>query len=302
MTAYYNEWEAYPAQWLRNLIKAGLIASGDVDERSIKDVKADDLKGYTQCHFFAGIGGWSYALRLAGWDDDRRVWTGSCPCQPFSPAGKQDGKKDARHLWPTWFSLIKEYKPAIVLGEQVKQAITHGWLDDVYQGLEGEGYAFGSAVLPACAGGRGHRRERIFFVGDTQYDGQSATAQQGSNGTAIQQSAKGQNDPGQFAGTGDIQTLADATGKRQSGSWPMGESLHPAQGSNGQTDKSVDAGAGLSWLGCPDGYARNIEPTIPVLAYGVSPDMASVCASGFGNAIVPRVAAEFISSYMECRP
>ena len=86
--SYYNEIDPKAAAWLRELIAAGLIAPGDVDERSIADVRPDDLAGYGQHHFFAGIGGWSYALRLAGWPDDRPVWTGSCPCQPFSAAGK----------------------------------------------------------------------------------------------------------------------------------------------------------------------------------------------------------------------
>lgn len=79
MTAYYNEVDPYAAEWLRNLILCGLIAPGDVDERSIEDVTPADLRGYTQCHFFAGIGVWSYALRMAQWPDSRPVWTGSCP-------------------------------------------------------------------------------------------------------------------------------------------------------------------------------------------------------------------------------
>ncbi len=103
MTAYYNELDPFAAAWLRELIADGLIADGDVDERSIVDVCADDLAGYDQHHFFAGIGGWSYALRLAGWDDDREVWTGSCPCQPLSVGGKQRGHADSRHLWPAFF-------------------------------------------------------------------------------------------------------------------------------------------------------------------------------------------------------
>ena len=106
MTAYYNEHEPYAAQWLRNLIAAGHIAAGDVDARDIQDVTPDDLTGYTQCHFFAGVGGWSYALRLAGWPDDRPVWTGSCPCQPLSSAGQRKGAADERHLWPAFFRLI----------------------------------------------------------------------------------------------------------------------------------------------------------------------------------------------------
>ncbi len=91
MTAYYNEIDPHAAAWLRELIKAGHITDGEVDERSIEDVTPEDLLGFTQCHFFAGIGGWSYALRLAGWPDDRPVWTGSCPCQPFSAASATGG-------------------------------------------------------------------------------------------------------------------------------------------------------------------------------------------------------------------
>src|SRR5689334_6724883 len=116
---YYNENDPKAAAWLRELIKHGHIAAGEVDERSIADVKPGDLAGFVQCHFFAGIGIWSYALRLAGWPDDREVWTGSCPCQPFSAAGKQEGISDERHLWPEWFRLIKDCFPAVIFGEQV---------------------------------------------------------------------------------------------------------------------------------------------------------------------------------------
>lgn len=82
--AYYNEIDPFAAEWLCNLIRSGHIAPGEVDTRSIEDVRPKDLDGFTQCHFFAGIGVWSYALRNAGWSDSRPVWTGSCPCQPFS--------------------------------------------------------------------------------------------------------------------------------------------------------------------------------------------------------------------------
>ena len=79
MAVYYNENDPYAAQWLRNLVTAGHIAPGEVDERSIEDVYPNDLVGFSQCHFFAGIGVWSYALRRAGWPDDKEAWTGSCP-------------------------------------------------------------------------------------------------------------------------------------------------------------------------------------------------------------------------------
>lgn len=168
MSAYYNEIEPYAAAWLRNLIAKGLIADGEVDSRSIVDVRPDDLRGYTQCHFFAGIGGWSYALRLAGWPDDSPVWTGSCPCQPFSVAGQGKGEADERDLWPVWSALIRKYKPPVVFGEQVAAAIGKHWLDRSRVDLEGAGYAFGSAVLPACAVGAPHRRDRLWFVADAE--------------------------------------------------------------------------------------------------------------------------------------
>ena len=172
MPAYYNEFDPYAAQWLRNLIAAGHIAPGDVDERSILEVTADDLRGYEQCHFFAGIGGWSAALRLAGWPDDRPVWTGSCPCQPFSTAGKQRGSEDERHLWPTFFRLINERRPATVFGEQVAGASGLAWLDHVLADLEGAGYAAGAAALPACSVGADHKRERLYWSAHSEWNKQ----------------------------------------------------------------------------------------------------------------------------------
>jgi len=166
MTAYYNEIDPYAAQWLRNLIAAGHIAPGDVDERSIEDVRPDDLRGYTQCHFFAGIGVWSAALRGAGWPDDREVWTGSCPCQPFSAAGKGDGFADERHLWPAWHHLIAQCRPPNVFGEQVASKDGLGWLDLVQTDMEGTGYAFWPVDLCAAGVGAPHIRQRLWFVGE----------------------------------------------------------------------------------------------------------------------------------------
>ena len=163
--AYYNEIDPFAAQWLRNLIAAGHIAPGEVDERSIEDVTPDDLREFTQCHFFAGIGVWSHSLRLAGWPDDRPVWTGSCPCQPFSAAGKGDGFADERHLWPAFFHLISELRPQHVFGEQVAAGNANTWFDLVQADLEGVGYAFGLVPFTSAGVGAPHIRERRLLGG-----------------------------------------------------------------------------------------------------------------------------------------
>lgn len=168
MTAYYNEIDPFAAQWLRNLIVAGHIAPGEVDERSIRDVASDDLKSFTQCHFFAGIGIWSYALRKAGWSDERPVWTGSCPCQPFSRAGSRRGEQDERHLWPEWFRLIKECRPDVVFGEQVAGKDGLIWFDNVSADLENEKYTAGAAVLRSSGVGAANDRPRIYYMAHTE--------------------------------------------------------------------------------------------------------------------------------------
>ena len=164
MVAYYNEIDPFAAAWLRELIRCGHIAFGDVDDRSIEDVDPKDLSGYTQCHFFAGIGVWSYALRQAGWPDDRPVWTGSCPCQPFSVAGRKRGTTDARHLWPAFFRLIAECRPNVCFGEQVASCDGLSWFDLVSTDLEGAGYACGAVDTCAAGFGAPHIRQRLYWV------------------------------------------------------------------------------------------------------------------------------------------
>lgn len=176
--AYYNEIDPYAAQWLRNLIAAGHIAPGDVDERDIRLVRADDLRGYTQCHFFAGIGVWSYALRQAGWSDEEEIWTGSCPCQPFSDAGAGEAFDDERDLWPDWFPLIRERRPSVVAGEQVASRLGLAWIDALHADLESEAYTVGA--IDTCSAGFGspNIRQRLYWVADSdRRDGREGSRQ-----------------------------------------------------------------------------------------------------------------------------
>ena len=165
MLAYYNDSDPYCAQWLRNLIAAGLLPLGDVDERPIEEVQPEDVRDYRQCHWFGGLGGWPLALQIAGWGDEP-IWTGSCPCQPFSVAGKRAGALDPRHLWPHFYRLIRASRPPVVFGEQVSGAAGYAWLDGVGSDLEAEDYSWRAVDIPACGVGAPHIRSRLYWVAE----------------------------------------------------------------------------------------------------------------------------------------
>ena len=164
-TAYYNEIDPYAAEWLRNLIAKKHIAPGYVDERDIRDVEIEDLQGFNQYHFFAGIGVWSHVLRRCGWPDERPIVTASCPCQPFSVAGLGGGTEDDRHLWPKLFDILKILRPLVIVGEQVAGPAGLGWYDAVSADLEHEGYAVGAVSLCAAGVGAPHVRQRLYWMG-----------------------------------------------------------------------------------------------------------------------------------------
>jgi DNA (cytosine-5)-methyltransferase 1 len=261
---YYNENDLFAVAWLRELIKAGLLPEGEVDERSILDVGAAELRPFRQCHFFAGVGGWSHALALAGWPEDREVWTGSCPCQPLSVAGQRRGHADERHLWPAFHRLIAERRPAVVFGEQVAGRDGLEWFAGVRADLEASGYACGAAVMPASAVGAPHRRERLWWGASMEY------AVRGRHGPA---------DEAICAGRERIEFRGN-------------------DGRGGGFERSYGPGfwSDAQWLAGADGKTRRVKPGVCLLADGVPNRVGRL--RGYGNAIVPQIAAEFICAWL----
>lgn len=323
--AYFNEYDPKAAAWIRELIRRGLVADGVVDERSILDVQPDDLRGFTQCHFFAGIAGWSFALRLVGWPDDRPVWTGSPPCQPFSAAGRQKGKDDERHLAPHFAALVAECRPSVLFGEQVASAAVFGkaasgarkavdgatppewaWLDDLFERLEAAHYACGASDIPAAGVGAAHIRQRTFFGACRLADAADAGFQVGWGGSgrapgSVEQSERLCADGGLAdASRSGRQQLAVFAGSDGAGSSAGQEGVEPRDNDLHPDDPRWPDAADSPWttadrLFCRDGKWRPVMSGTFPLAHGVPARVVRL--RGYGNAIVPQAAAEFIKAF-----
>lgn len=296
MTAYYNEIDPFAAQWLRELIKAKVIVDGEVDERSIEDVQATDLAGFAQCHFFAGIGVWSYALRQAGWPDTRPVWTGSCPCQPFSAAGKREGFADKRHLWPHFFRLIRECLPDICLGEQVASKDGLAWLDTVCADLEGEGYACGAVDTCAAGFGAPHIRQRLYWVAYSEQFGRRGGRTSNDSRQAREIQTEGH-------GTSCWMAHADTArreGRIHWGQNQTGQTVNGHSGCDGATVRPSPTNgfwANPDWIFCRDEKWRPVESGTFPLAHGSAARVGRL--RGYGNAVNAKQAQAFIEAVME---
>lgn len=304
LTAYYNEHDPYAAQWLKNLIVNKLIPYGVVDQRDILDVRPSDIKGFTSCHFFAGLGGWPYALRLAGWPDNKPVWTGSCPCQPFSAAGKSAAFDDERHLWPALFHLIEQCEPERFFGEQVASKDGLAWLDLVQADMEGASYAVGAVDTCAAGFGAPHIRHRLYIGAARLADGESrrwGQERQNGNGKYFGDTAQG--DAARFSSGCGSGRLADASGEGLQGRCSAERTNERSdgqitpRGSFGAAHPTNGFWKNADWLGCRDEKWRPVEPGAFPLVDGIPGRVGRLRA--YGNAIVPHQAATFIGAFEE---
>lgn len=302
MATFYNDNDTKITAWQTSLAEHNLIAADAVTSDSIHDISPAQLKRYDRCHFFAGIAGWELALQYAGWPADRPVWTGSCPCQPFSSAGKGLGTSDPRHLWPEFRRLIKECRPATIFGEQVASKAGRLWLDRVRADLEALGYAVGAADLCAAGINSPHIRQRLFWVADAEHlrtragnageqgkppqHGRCRPANAGTNGVAqgdtvnprLERHAEHGGDRHQ---PGRIN--APAHGSTRPSSWDNFELVRCVEPTK-EPGRCVEK-------------RRRIEPGLVPLAHGIPGRVVRL--RGYGNAIVPQLAATFIQSFME---
>ena len=326
--AYYNDDDANVCEWVRRLIAKGMLPDGEVDCRSIGVVQPGDLAGFAQVHLFCGIGGWAYACRFAGWPDDRPIWTGSCPCQPFSVAGRRGGTDDPRHLWPDFLRLIRAVRPPVIMGEQVAGAAGYGWFDGVQADLAGEGYASRGVDIPACAVDAPHIRSRLYWcavrdmghadaVRELQPQGvqpnqpgwdrdsnarrSNVADADGIGGNGRPATAGQQTRTNAGVDSGNDRNVGYASGTGLEGcACPPGnpaaqcEAVKRADGRNGTFWSDAE------WLACHDGKTRRAQPGTSLLVDGLPGRVA--LWRGFGNAIVPALAAQVIGAFMDCDP
>jgi len=320
MVAYYNEIDDFAADWLENLITEGLIPDGKVDRRSIVEVDPADVAGFDHVHWFAGIGGWPLALRIAGWPDSRSIWTGSCPCQPFSAAGRQKGKADKRHLWPWMRHQIFRGRPPITVGEQVASALGREWLVGVRANMEALGYVFGGADLCSACVGAPNIRQRLFwsgsrFVRSTRLVG-PAMARRTEAGSGFVVNARRE----LIAGRSRISVgLGGSICKGLEGHAGDVDDWSQSGRLIARPDRPIAAtGAWDSYdvARCRDSKARRVGRGVQPLAYGIpkgmgqgQPEISNLVRrasanrvgrlKGYGNAINPEVAAVFIRTILD---
>ena len=255
----------------------GLVPDGVVDDRDIRDIRPEDVAGYDRCHFFAGILGWELALQWAGWPEDLPVWSASLPCTPFSVAGKGLGEEDERHLWPCFRELVEECRPLYIMGEQVSSKAGRAWFSGVRTDLESLGYWAEAFGLPAACVGKDHIRQRLFWM---------AHSENGKDRTYGRKPQAYDEPQLEVRGCGLFSSILCRDGEYRRispkpESFPLAPRLPRSMGQLLPEHERLAEMVGLSKQNLKEAKSNRNERL-----------------SGYGNAIVPELAAEFLRSYL----
>jgi len=204
--------------------------------------------------------------------------TGGFPCQPFSVAGKQRGKDDNRYLWPEMLRVIREARPAWIIGENVA-GIVNLALDTVCADLEAEGYEVEPIIIPACAVDAPHRRDRVWILAHASCkQPEERINNRREKGSYSKSSGSGKS-------VSKSENVANAIQQGRQGRIQRRENQE-------REDFEGHAGCGGSARGESGEAVWPTEPDMGRVAHGVPNRVAKL--RGLGNAIVPQVAAEII--------
>ena len=137
------------------------------------------------------------------------IITGGVPCQPFSVAGRQKGTEDNRHLWPEMFRVIKDFSPKWIIIENVRGLINiqDGVVfERVHADLANEGFETQSFIIPAAGVGAPHRRDRVWVVAYSEFNGLAFAKKRESIKKTISKESQGQNNSFNTTGTSGLST------------------------------------------------------------------------------------------------
>ena len=285
---YYNDNEEYCCRVLRARIADGRLPEGTVDNRSISDVPAREIKKYRQVHLFAGIGGFPLALQMANFGRSRSILSAGFPCQDISTAGRGAGLAGKQSgLWWETRAAISVVRPEVVFLENVSALLVRG-LEVVLGSLAPLGYRLEWHCVPARYVGAPHQRDRIWIVGvrdvaDTS--GPSSRMEAHSSGGQERQSA-GTRKPevlrqedGEIGGEGSGASDKDVADTEVPGKRPRLCKGKPTA-KRGRRSGNIGGEGEPNWP---------TEPAICRVAHGVPHRVARLKC--LGNAIVPQCAA-----------
>lgn len=247
------------------------------------------------CEHWPDVPKWRDIRTLTGEDFHARtglrtvdVLSGGFPCQPFSVAGKRRGTEDDRYLWPEMLRVIKELRPAWVVGENVAGIINMA-LDQVLSDLEAQGYETRTFVIPACGVDAPHRRDRVAIVAwhnDGKPNGRKPLA-------AIPREDERQNSKScgvcydvahpESAGIGGLSVQCRESRQAHADALRRGKTLADADGAlrNRREQLSDEA----RWGGFADGGWWPPEPGVGRVAHGIPHRVDRLRC--LGNAVVP---------------